>query len=190
MHLVAARQIVRAERIEHQIRRIGGAWRHRRLIGGVDDRPRAVALVEFEPVGVVGPDLGVGAERRIVGQALEIELRAERARLFAHPLIKRGADAPPRAAERGRDDLEIGEADVRRVQQKRHAERLVARILGHEQARDEAMLQRIGELLGELGDVVIGHRRELLAHDLLRRLDRGAVRRRRGVGHFADAQHD
>ena len=51
------------------------------------------------------------------------------------------------------------------------------------------MLQRIGELVGQLGDVVVRHRRELLAHDLLRRLDRGAVRRRRGVGHFADAQH-
>ena len=76
------------------------------------------------------------------------------------------------------------------MQQKRQAKGLVAGILGHEQPRDEAMLERIGELLGELGDVVIRHRRELLAHDLLRRLDRGAVRRGRGVGHFADAQHD
>ena len=75
------------------------------------------------------------------------------------------------------------------MQQERHAERLVARILGHEQARDEFVLERIGELLGQLGDVVSRHRRELLAHDLLRRLDGRAVHRRRGVGHFADAKH-
>ena len=75
------------------------------------------------------------------------------------------------------------------MQQKRHAERLIARILGHEQARHEFVLERIGELIGQLGDVRLGHRRELLAHDLLRRLDRGTVHRRRGVGHFADAEH-
>ena len=52
------------------------------------------------------------------------------------------------------------------------------------------MFQRIGELLGKLGDVVVGHRRELLAHDLLRGLDGRAVHRRRGVCHFPDAEHD
>ena len=63
-------------------------------------------------------------------------------------------------------------------------------VLRHEQARDEFVLERIGELLGQLGDVVVGHRRELLAHDLLRGLDGRAVHRRRGVGHFPDAEHD
>ena len=75
------------------------------------------------------------------------------------------------------------------MQQKRHAEGLVAGILGHEQARHEFVLERIGELVGQLGDVRVRHQRELLAHDLLRRLDRGTVHRRRGVGHFADAKH-
>jgi len=69
------------------------------------------------------------------------------------------------------------------------AERLVARILGHEQPRDEAVLDGVGELLRQLGDIVVGHRRELLAHDGLRRLDCRAVHRRRGVCHFADAEH-
>ena len=91
----------------------------RRFVGGVGDRPRAVALVEFEPVGVVGPDLGVGAKRRVVGQAFEIELGAERPGLLPHPLIERRADPTAHAAGRGRDQLEIGEADIGRVQQER-----------------------------------------------------------------------
>jgi hypothetical protein len=165
------------------------SWLHRRLIGGVDDRPCTVAFVEFKPVGVAGSDLWIGTERRIVRQALKIKLGAERARLLAHPFIERGADAPARAAKRGRDDLEIREADIRRVQQERHAKRLVTRVLGNKQARDEAMLERIGKLLRQFGDIVVRHRRELLAHDLLRRLDCGTVGRGRSVGHFADAQH-
>jgi hypothetical protein len=99
------------------------------------------------------------------------------------------ADAVTRAPDCGRDQLEIAEVEVRRVQQKRQAERLVARILGHEQPRDEAVLDRVGKLFRQLGDVVVGHRRELLAHDGLRRLDCRAVHRRCGVCHFADAEH-
>ena len=52
------------------------------------------------------------------------------------------------------------------------------------------MLERIGELLGQLDDVVVGHPRKLLAHDLLRCLDGRAVHRGRGVGDFPDAEHD
>ncbi len=114
---------------------------------------------------------------------------AERARLLPHALIEGGADASPRAAKRGRDDLEIREADIRCVEQQGHAKGLVARILGDEQARHEAVLQRIGELVGHLGDVGLGHRRELLAHDSLRRLDGRTVRRRRRVGDLANAEH-
>ena len=119
LHLLAAGQIVGAERIEQQIGRVGGPRRDRCLVSRVDDRPRAVALVEFEPSRVIRADLRIGTKRGIVRQALEIYLRAECARLLPHPLVKRGADALAHAAGRRRDKLEVGEADIGRVQQKR-----------------------------------------------------------------------
>ncbi len=159
------------------------------LISGIDDRPRSIALVEFQSRDVVLPDLRIGAERRVVGQALEIELRAKCPGLFPHPLIERRADPAPHAAFGRGNDLQIREANVRNVEQERHAEGLVAAVLRHEQARDKAVLQRIRQLVGKLGDVLVRHTGELLAHDLLRRLDGCAVGGGGGVGDFADAQH-
>src|SRR5581483_5815270 len=92
-HLVAAWQVARAERIEHEVGRVDGAGGDGRLVGRVDDRPRAVALVESEPRRVMRADLRIGAERRVIGQTLEIELRAERARLLADAFVECGADA-------------------------------------------------------------------------------------------------
>lgn len=75
------------------------------------------------------------------------------------------------------------------MKQERHAQRLTAPVLGNEQARHELVFERVGELLGQLGDVAFGDPWKLLAHDLLRGLDDGTVRGRRGVCHLADAEH-
>src|SRR5690606_25321662 len=153
-------------------------------------RPRAEALVEAQPACILGPHFRIRREQRIVGQAFEEEADdAERSGVLAHALIQGAADPAAGMAVSGRQEIEVAEIEVRRVQHEREAAYALAHVLGDEHYRAEAVLQRVRELIRQLRDLRLAELRELRAQDRLHLRETLAVRGSRCVVDPADREH-
>src|SRR3546814_17432122 len=86
---------------------------------------------------------GVRTLVRIVRQALEIEAgSAKFLGLFANAVVEGAADAAAGAsARRHGDHFQVGEGEVGVVLQQRQRLHVAARVLGHQQLGDEAVLE-------------------------------------------------
>ena len=179
-----------SEPVEHQIRTVGIAGVDRGFIGGADDRPGTEALVEAQARHVLSACLLVRAQRRIIGKTFEIEaFGAERQRLLADPLVKCRTDTAAHQARGGRDDVQIGEAEVGRMQEDGHRLEPGFGVLGDQKLAQETVFEGIADELRKPGDIAFRHAGELRPDDGPGGGDGGSGRGARRLGDLQDAQH-
>jgi hypothetical protein len=109
--------------------------------------------------------------------------------LFAQPFVEGAADPPAGHFLRRRDVLQIGEAQFRFMQQQGESLDPAALVVGDVKDGAEAEFERVAQLLGKFGDLLLGKAGELDPKDLLNAGDRRLVDRQDMVVNAADAEH-
>ncbi len=104
---------IESEVIEHQVRRIGTLWGHRRLIGRVGNRPGTVPFIEPKSSSVLLQHDAVGTQGRIVRQTLEKQTDCpEQERFLSDSLVECAADPSIQHVLCSREIVQVTEIQV------------------------------------------------------------------------------
>ncbi len=190
LRLAAAQGTAAAQVVEDQVRRVGAALLHRRLVRGAHDGPRPQALVEAEAGRVLAADGGVRAEGGVVGQALEEEAQAvQLAAVAAQALVQRAPDPTPGATGPGHDVLQVEEAQLAVVQDQSEARHLPVDVLRDVQEGAIPVERRPLQPARQLRHLPGGEPRDLGSQHALHRRQGGPVHRQQIVEDAADPEH-